>query len=406
MIALASDLSLLRNLLLFGRTLRRAGIPVSPVQSRAFVEALEWTDLGDRQAVFHTARALLVYRHEDLRLFETLFQRFWRAPGAGGPRTPRPRRAERPRRLDPRPVELASYLARKASPEDPEVDISDRRGTFSRLESLRRKDFSEMNEEELAAVRRLIQEARWKAARRRTRRLVADARGNRIDLRAILREAARRGGVATRLAYRRRKIQQRPFVLLADVSGSMERYSRLLLQLFYGISQSFSRVESFVFGTRLTRITPQLELRNIDRALEAASLEVMDWAGGTRIGESLGSFNREWSRRVLRRGAVVVIVSDGWERGDAGLLAREMRYLSHRCHRLVWLNPLLGATGYRPLVSGMSAALPYVDDFLPIHNLDSLAKLADHLASLPERRSGRASHPLAGQALPGEPRGA
>jgi uncharacterized protein with von Willebrand factor type A (vWA) domain len=185
-------------------------------------------------------------------------------------------------------------------------------------------------------------------------------------------------------------------VLLADISGSMAKYSRLLLQFFYGMSQSLRRVESFVFGTRLTRITPQLKLRNIDRALESAAAEVVDWAGGTRIGESLRSFNRDWSRRVLRRGAVVIVVSDGWERGDVETLRREMRYLAHRCHRLVWLNPLLGTPGYQPLVEGMSAALPFVDDFLPIHNLESLRALAAHLVSLPERRSVRAAPPATG----------
>ena len=185
----------------------------------------------------------------------------------------------------------------------------------------------------------------------------------------------------------RKKIKQRPVVLIADISGSMEKYSRLILQFFYSLTHSLQRTESFVFGTRLSRITNELRLRNIDRALYEAGQEVVDWAGGTRIGDSLGVFNRRWGKRVLRRGAIVVVVSDGWERGDPGDLRREMRYLQHRCHRLIWLNPHLGHPAYEPLVEGMSAALPFIDEFLPIHNFHSLEQLAERLGALPARRS-------------------
>jgi len=385
---------ILRNLLLFGRVLRAAGIPVSPDQSRSFTQALVWVDLGSRDQVFHTARSLLVHRQEDLALFEVIFNRFWRQQGGassrGGMKAPWPR--ERPPR-QPRPVEVISFVGGKPGSEASEVDVADKSGTFSPHEVLQRKDFSDMTDEELMAVRRLVAATRWKASLRRTRRLVPDDRGRRLHLRRMLREAAKHGGVMIELAHFSRKIKQRPMVLLADVSGSMERYTRILLQFFYGMSHSLQRVESFVFGTRLTRITSQLRLRNIDRALEAASAQVVDWSGGTRIGESLRAFNQLWSRRVLRRGAVVILISDGWERGDVATLRREMRYLAHRCHRLVWLNPRLGSPGYQPLVQGMSAALPYVDDFLPIHNLESLQALADHLVSLPERRSVRSAPP-------------
>jgi hypothetical protein len=162
----------------------------------------------------------------------------------------------------------------------------------------------------------------------------------------------------------------------------MEKYARLLLQFLYSVSYSLRRVECFVFGTRLTRITHQLKLRNIDRALDQAAREVVDWAGGTRIGESLATFNRRWSRRVLGRGVVVLIISDGWERGDTALLSRAMQSLSRRCYRLIWLNPLLGKRSYQPKVDGMAVALPFVDDFLPIHNLQSLSALAARLEVL------------------------
>ena len=162
----------------------------------------------------------------------------------------------------------------------------------------------------------------------------------------------------------------------------MDKYARLVLQLFYSASHSFKEVECFVFSTRLTRVTAQLRLKNIDVAIQEAAGEVHDWAGGTRIGDSLHTFNQRWARRVLRRGAVVIVVSDGWDRGEPGRLRREMRYLQHRCHRLIWLNPLMGKATYQPLVEGMAVARPYIDDFLPIHNLQSLTALAERLGEL------------------------
>ena len=208
-----------------------------------------------------------------------------------------------------------------------------------------------------------------------------------LHLRRILRDAAKHDGTPLKLRRLRPKIKQRPIVLLADISGSMDKYSRLLLHFFYAAVQGLEEVECFVFGTRLTRITQHLRVRNVEIAVEQAAREILDWAGGTRIGDSLAAFNRQWSRRVLRRGAVVIVASDGWERGDAGRLRREMRYLNHRCHRLIWLNPHLGHPEYQPLVEGMAAALPYVDDFLPVHNLRSLRDFAAALESLPARRT-------------------
>ncbi len=376
---------LLENLLHLPRMLRLAGLPVSLEQTLSFARALEWLDLSRRHQVFYTARALLVTRHESLRLFETIFNSFWRLVKDGSTATPRKTpRAPRHDSARQRPFDVVSYMAYKARRFNTEIEVADRAGTASAEEVLQHKSFSEMTPEELARVRRLIHELRWRASERRTRRYVSGARGEVVDLRRALRQVARTGCVPPRPAWRGRKIKQRPIVLLADISGSMVATSRLILQMFFGITQSLRQVECFTFGTRLSRITSQLKIRNIDHALQEASQEVLDWSGGTRIGDSLGAFNRQWSRRVLRRGAVVLIVSDGWERGDVKRLAAEMRYLKHRCHRLIWLNPLAGQAAYRPRVSGMAAALPYVDDFLPIHNLDSLEQLAEHLRSLPE----------------------
>lgn len=191
------------------------------------------------------------------------------------------------------------------------------------------------------------------------------------------------------MAWRDIRTEPRPLVLICDISGSMERYSRILLQFAHAISAGLGDVETFVFGTRLTRITRQLRHKDIDDAIDAVSKHVVDWSGGTRIGEAIKEFNFRWGRRVLGRSPVVLLISDGWDRGDPELLAREMDRLQRSCHRLIWLNPLLGTPGYEPLTVGMQAALPFVDDFLPVHNLVSLEQLGAKLASLSAQRPPR-----------------
>lgn len=374
---------LLRNVLVFTRLLRWGGLRLSPDQTRDFLRALEWVDVTRRDQVFHAGLSLLVSRREDLELFAGLFDRFWhRAPRLGlearGPRAAP--------RVETRRLSLAGPAHRPSDASGPELEAADREGSYSGVEVLRRKDFARLTPAELDALREILRQTRWSASLRESRRFVPDPRGGRIHLRRVLREAAKHGGSVTRLARLSRKIKERPLVVLADISGSMERYSRVILQLCYGLSRNLGSVESFVFATRLTRITSQLRIRNVDRALAEAAAEIVDWSGGTRIGECVGAFNRRWGRRVLRRGAVVLIVSDGWERGDVDRLRREMRHLHDRCYRLIWLNPHLGHPEYEPLAEGMAACLRFVDDFLPIHNLDALATLGEVLAGLPRRR--------------------
>lgn len=386
------------NVVGFGRILRRAGLPISSGQTADFLRALDHIDIGVRDQVFHAGRSLLVRRREDLKVYDTAFELYWSADT--GKSRPRGQTAPVAPRHDPRRHErlaLAMFMASPASENDPSIDMADRSETYSSIEVIGRKHFSDMTPEELVRVKRLIAEMKWSVARRRTRRWKADRKGASFDLRKSLRDATKYGGVPVRLRRRRRKVKDRPVIVLADISGSMEQVSRLVLQFFYAMSRSLDDVEFFVFGTRLTRITSQLKIRNIDRAIEEASREVVDWGGGTRIGESLQTFNKQWSRRLLRRGAVVVVVSDGCDRGDAELLRRQMRYVKHRCHRLIWLNPLLGGRDYRPLVMGMATALEHVDMFLPIHNLQSLDQLAEALSSMSsrgfQRRSVRQSQP-------------
>jgi uncharacterized protein len=376
----------LSTLVVFGRQLRRVGLDVSLGQLEACARAFQWLDPTSRVHVYCAARATLSSRREDGPLFDRVFNEFWlgqkpSAAGAPAPLAPRHPRAERPA--------LATLLAQRAVAADPEVEVRDRSHTASDDEFLRRKDFAALSLEELEAVRRLLDRRRWQFATRVTRRSRSQRGGPELDLRRLGARAARSGGVLLQLPRRAPKIKQRPLVILADVSGSMELYTRVLLQFFHALRQEFVQVESFVFATRLTRITHALTLRQVDRALEEVSAQVVDFASGTRIGQSLREFNSVWAGRLLARGAVVIVVSDGWERGGAEVLQKEMRILRERCHRLIWLNPRLGQQSYEPRVAGISAALPFVDDFLACHNLQSLEALSAHLAGLPRRR-GRA----------------
>jgi uncharacterized protein len=373
----------------FTQALRAAGLPLGLEQTECFARALELIDVLSRDEVYFSARATLVTRFEDLAIFDQLFAQFFdasRAAPAAARKTPMAPRH------DPRAFQrtaLASYLAEKARSEDPEVDIRDRSLTASEVEVLQKKDFATLTEKERWALKLAMRSMRWQILERRTRRRVRARRGDRLDQRRILQRAARSGGkLLAPLPYLTRKLKPRPLLIAADLSGSMELYARIVLQFLHGLTQHHSQTETFVFGTRLTRITPLLKLRDVDRALDRVSSEMQDFAGGTRIGECLRDLHQRFGRRVLRSGAVVLIVSDGCERGDVSLLSSEMRWLHGRSYRLIWLNPRIGGAGYRPAVRGMAAALPYTDDFLPIHNLESLQTLATHLSRLPTRRGG------------------
>jgi uncharacterized protein with von Willebrand factor type A (vWA) domain len=253
---------------------------------------------------------------------------------------------------------------------------------FSASEALRKKDFAQFTPEEIARARRIMSRMHWKLGTRKTRRREKARRGEFIDQRTMMRSSLRHGGVPIELKYRRRKEKMRPLVLICDISGSMDRYSRILLQFVHTLESGLDNVEVFVFGTRLTRITRELRKRDVDQAITDVVNAVDDWSGGTRIGEAIRDFNYRWSRRVLRSNATVVMISDGWDRGDPFLLGEEMARLQRSCRRLIWLNPLLGAAGYQPLTQGIRAALPYVDYFMPIHNLQSLEALAELLSAV------------------------
>jgi uncharacterized protein with von Willebrand factor type A (vWA) domain len=333
---------------------------------------------------------VFVARKEDLPTFEAAFDIFW------APSDPRAAAGVMPGRSRALPMSperakaWAGALGLSSSQMNREQDatvVPASSSGYSAEELLRHKDFEQMTWAETEQVRRLLEQAPWKVAERKTRRLRA-ARAGRIDLRRSARHAIRSSGELMNLFHRRPRVRRRPLVLICDVSGSMERYSRLLMIFSHAIARR-EDVEAFVFSTRLTRITRLLRYRDLDRSLESVSKGVHDFSGGTRIGDALADFNRRWARRVLGHGAVVIIVSDGWDRGDPERLKAELVHLRRSAHRLIWLNPLLGSEGYQPLTRGMAAALPHVDDFLAAHNLKALEDLGRLLAGLGSRAQGR-----------------
>jgi len=374
-----------RDVVAFARALRDAGLPVGLEQTEAFAQAVAWIDPLVRRELYLAARATLVFRREDLAVFDDLFATWFGGPRArppqGTPMAPRHDRAEFFR------TALVAYMAERAEPGAREVAVPEHHKAASGHELLQRKDFADCTERELEAIARAMRALRLEVTLRRSRRLIRARRTGRLDLPRIVRDAARRGGAVLALARRRPKLRRRPLVVLADISGSMELYSRLLLQFLHGVTQRHAHTETFVFGTRLTRITSQLQIRDVDAALAHAGREIVDFAGGTRIAECLHAFDRQHARRVLGRGAVVLLISDGWETGDPVALGREMQKLAERAYRVVWLNPLLGRAGYAPEARGMAAALAHVDDFLPIHDLRSIHELAARLARLPRRKT-------------------
>jgi uncharacterized protein with von Willebrand factor type A (vWA) domain len=382
----------LHNLLLFGRVLRRLGLDVNPGRMMDLVSALDHIEIGRKADFFHAARTLLVHEREDLPLFDEAFELFWRKPSesweVAWQGLAKRRRPTGPIVTHPPLKEAALQTNDPASTSTEPLTVVEITRTYSDRELLRHKNFAEMNAEESEAVKQMMSHLLWKISERRTRRK-RPGNGTLIDLRRTLRRSLRSEGEIFSWSYREPKLKPRPLVVIADISGSMERYTRLLLHFIYGVKAALSQpVEAFVFSTRLTRITRPLQARDLDLALKDVGELVHDWAGGTRIGESLKAFNFSWGRRVLGRGAVVLIISDGWDRGDVDLLGREMARLKRNCHRLIWLNPLLGAPDYEPLTRGIQAALPNIDNFLPVHNLASLEDLANRLADLNGRSNG------------------
>jgi len=377
---------LLPRLGAFARLLHDAGLEAGPRRLTDATRALNHIDIKSEADFRSALRTVFVSRKEDISTFEAAFDIFWAPPDPRVAAGVLPGRARSLPMSPERAKAWANALGLNSSQMNREQDprtVPASSSGYSAEELLRHKDFDSMTWQETEQVRRLLEQAPWRVAERKTRRLRA-ARSGRIDLRRSARHAIRSSGELVRLFRRRPRMRRRPIVVVCDVSGSMERYSRLLMIFAHAIARR-EDLEAFVFSTRLTRITRLLRQRDLDRALASVSKGVHDFSGGTRIGDALAEFNRRWARRVLGHGAVVIIISDGWDRGDPAQLTAELIHLRRSAHRLIWLNPLLGADGYQPLTRGMAAALPYCDDFLAAHNVQALDDLGRMLAGLDSR---------------------
>ena len=384
------------NVLHFVRVLRKAGMRIGTDRPLLALEALQVGGLQSREDVRSILCACLIDRIEHRPLFEQAFEAFWRDPAAAldpraAPAGPEPSRPHnhRPYRMANRRLAEALWPGGHTVRPAPEFPDSGRAGevqpSWSDRERLRSLDFESMTGDEWRAAGRAVAALALGLQRLRSRRETASARGQRVDHRRLMREAARRGGDFVVLPRRMRTTRIEPIVALVDVSGSMSRYSRMFLQLLHalinhpvshGSNTTRLRVTAFVFGTRLTPVTRELAARDPDEALACVAHKVPDWSGGTRIGACLKDFNRAWARRLSLASATVMLVTDGLERADIELLSEEAARLSRSCRRLIWLNPLLRYESFAPEARGVRTLLPYADRFLPVHNLESLERLA------------------------------
>jgi uncharacterized protein with von Willebrand factor type A (vWA) domain len=374
---------LAENVLHFVRVLRAAGLDLGPAKVLDALGAVQAAGIDSREDFRAALAAVLVSRREHIEIFDQAFDLFWRHPrlvekmiAAMLPRvhsragTPPPPAI--PERLA---AALLGEAGRQAPPPEREIEL-DAAFTFSPREVLQKKDFATMGAEELAQVRAMLARLELPLPRITMRRTKPAHRGHAVDLRATMRGTMGAAGTAAPLRLRARRREVPPLVVLCDISGSMDRYARMLLHFLHAITNDRHRVHVLVFGTRLTNITRHLKHRDVDVALARVAEAVADWAGGTRIGASLAVFNRRWSRRLLGQNAVVLLISDGLD-ADAGAgLDFEMERLAKSCARLVWLNPLLRYDRFEAKPAGIRAMLPHVDDFLPVHNLQSLTELA------------------------------
>ena len=389
---------LVENILHFARTLRAAGLPVGPGKVLQAIRAVEVTGIQRREDFYWALHAVLVNRRDQREIFDQAFHVFWRNPkilekmmslllpdvqpsATGGPEeelelSRRVAEALRPKAGDERP---------EGEGEEQEIEL-DATMTWSDREVLQKMDFEKMSAEELAAARKAIARMGLAIQKIATRRFAPHPRGRRADLRRTLRASLRAGGDSIPLRWRKRRRRPPPLVVVCDISGSMDRYSRMVLHFMHAVTNDRDRVFTFLFGTRLTNITRFLRHKDVDVALQLVSEHVLDWSGGTRIGACLHDFNKHWARRVLGQGAILLFISDGLDRDNAEGLAGEMERLHKSCRRLIWLNPLLRYEGYEPKSMGARAIMPHVDEFRPVYNLESLADLAAVLSRPITRR--------------------
>jgi len=376
---------LAENILYFARALRAAGIPVGPGAVIDALEAVKAAGVGERQDFYWTLHAVFVKKHEHSVLFDQAFRIFFRKRGyleqMMAMMMPRaPGAAQKPQAGSARVQEaLFAGLKDKIADREHQIEI-DRRLTVSDREVLQRKDFAQMSAAEIARAKEAIRHMVLSLDAVRVRRLAPDRRGHLVDMRRTLRASMKAGGALIDLKYRGPETRLPPIVALLDISGSMGEYTRLFLHFLHAVTDARKRVHSFLFGTRLTNVTRALKAKDPDEALAACSASVADWSGGTRIASSLAAFNKQWARRVLGGGAIVLLITDGLERDPDDRLAFEIDRLHRSCRRLIWLNPLLRFEGFEAKARGVQAMLPHVDEFRPVHNLDSMEALCRALS--------------------------
>ncbi|WP_340119866.1 VWA domain-containing protein [Pelagibius sp. 7325] len=385
------------NILYFARTLRAAGLPLGPGKVLDALKAVEAVGIGRRDDFYWTLHAVFVNRRDQQEVFDQAFHVFWRNPEILQRMMAlllpdiTPLAGQRPDDADELSRRLTDALRPKGGDnqepdEQEEKQEIDAALTFSSKEVLQSIDFEKMSAAELAEARQAIQSMRLPIMEAPTRRFRPGG-GAKADLRATLRAALRQGGDTIPLRFKKPRRRHPPLVVLCDISGSMSRYSRMLLHFMHAVTNDRDRVHTFVFGTRLTNITRHLRHKDVDVAVENVAETVVDWSGGTRMGACLHDFNVTWARRVLGQGAVVLLISDGLDRDNAAGLEAEVERLHKSCRRLIWLNPLLRYEGYQPKSLGAKALVPHVDDFRTVHNLESLGDLAAVISRPAARRA-------------------
>ncbi len=381
------DGRLAENVVRFVRALREAGLRLGPAGSLDAVDAVRMVGLDRREDVYWALHATLVTRHEDAPVFEEVFRAFWRSRRLNerlisilSPTAPPRTRTQAPRAGERRAQDALREAAPRAAktPERVTLDV-DARMTSSADEVLRAKDFAQMSARELDEARRAVAALSMPDDSIATRRFRASHRG-RPDPRAMLRASLRSGGGMILPAFRAPRRRAPPVVILADISGSMSRYSDMVLRFAHALTERRRRVSTFLFGTRLSNVTRAMRHRDADEAMAACAASAADWSGGTRIGTNLTRFNRDWSRRVLGQGAIVLLVTDGLERGEVEELAREADRLRRSCRRLIWLCPLLAYEKFAAKPRGVRTLLAHVDEFRPVHSLDAIADLCGTLS--------------------------
>ncbi len=384
---------LAENIVHFARALRKAGVRVGPAQVQSAVEAVAAAGFTHKTDFYHTLRATLIHRAEHLEVFDQIFAMFWRDPEfiehmihLMSPTLRKDAEERAKKAAERRAAEALTDAATppRDVPEREELTM-DARISWSASERLRAMDFEQMSAAEIREAARAVRALSLPVKPVPTRRSIASPAGRRPDLRATLRRSLRRGGEVERIEMRKRRTRPPDLVALCDISGSMSVYSRMLMHFLHAViwapERGWGRVSAFTFGTRLTNVTRALAQKDPDLALAAAGRDAQDWEGGTRIGDALRRFNVDWSRRVLGQGAVVLLITDGLERGDTAVLEREIERLRLSCRQLIWLNPLLRWDGFAPKAAGIRAILPHVDSFHACHSLDSLADLSAALRS-------------------------